>query len=67
MQKARRHTFQPEGQHSATTACKRVVSGPFNSPSGVLFIFRSRYFSLSVAREYLALGDGPPGFKPGFT
>jgi len=26
----------------------------------VLFIFRSRYCSLPVAREYLALGDGPP-------
>ena len=27
---------------------------------GVLFIFRSRYFSLSVAEEYLALDGGPP-------
>ena len=35
--------------------------------AGVLFIFRSRYFSLSVVREYLALGDGPPMFRPGFT
>ncbi len=34
---------------------------------GVLFIFRSRYFSLSVVNEYLALGDGPPGFRPDFT
>jgi hypothetical protein len=34
---------------------------------GVLFIFRSRYFSLSVVKEYLALGDGPPMFRPGFS
>lgn len=32
----------------------------------VLFIVRSRYYSLSVAEEYLALGGGPPGFTPGF-
>ena len=30
--------------------------------AGVLFIFRSRYFSLSVVREYLALEGGPSGF-----
>lgn len=29
---------------------------------GVLPIFRSRYFTLSVTREYLALRDGPRGF-----
>jgi hypothetical protein len=34
---------------------------------GVLPIFRSRYFSLSVASEYLALRDGPRGFRPTFT
>ncbi len=40
----------------------------FHSPTGVLFtIFARATGSLSVAEEYLALGGGPPGFKPGFT
>ena len=39
----------------------------FHSPPGVLFSFRSRYFSLSVYQEYLALEGGPPMFTPGFT
>ena len=34
---------------------------------GVLFIFRSRYFSLSVVKEYLALEGGPPCFTSSFT
>jgi len=34
---------------------------------GCFSSFARATFSLSVAREYLALGDGPPGFKPGFT
>ncbi len=34
----------------------------FHSPPGVLFTFPSRYCSLSVAREYLALESGLPGF-----
>ena len=34
----------------------------FHSPPGVLFTFPSRYYALSVAGRYLALGDGPPGF-----
>src|SRR5690606_28148046 len=29
---------------------------------GVLFTFPSRYYALSVARRYLALEGGPPGF-----
>ena len=41
----------------------------------VLLTLLSQYFStfnrptgsLSVVQEYLALGDGPPGFTPGFT
>src|SRR5665648_919418 len=39
----------------------------FHSPSGVLFTFPSRYYTLSVTRLYLALGGGPPCFPPGFT
>jgi hypothetical protein len=65
MQKARRHTA-PKGTR-APTACRHVVSGSFPPLTGVLFIFRSRYCALSVASEYLALGDGPPRFSPGFT
>ena len=29
--------------------------------------FAHATFALSVAQEYLALGGGPPGFRPGFT
>ena len=36
----------------------------FHSPPGVLFTFPSRYYTLSVTRSYLALGDGPPAFPP---
>ena len=39
----------------------------FHSPPGVLFTFPSRYYPLSVTREYLALGGGPPCFPPDFT
>ena len=39
----------------------------FHSPLGVLFTFPSRYSSLSVAEEYLALEGGPSGFPRGFT
>ena len=34
---------------------------------GVLFIVRSRYFSLSVVEEYLALEGGPPSFTQSST
>ena len=62
MQKARRHTINV--LRLLVSVWFQVLLTPL---TGVLFIFRSRYFSLSVASEYLALGDGPPGFKPGFT
>ena len=39
----------------------------FHSPPGVLFTFPSRYYTLSVIRSYLALGDGPPSFPPNFS
>jgi hypothetical protein len=39
----------------------------FHSPTGVLFTFPSRYYALSVITEYLALEDGPPSFKQGFS
>ena len=37
----------------------------FHSPPGVLFTFPSRYYALSVTKEYLALGGGPPCFPQG--
>ena len=39
----------------------------FHSPPGVLFTFPSRYYALSVTREYLGLEDGPSCFPQGFT
>ena len=39
----------------------------FHSPPGVLFTFPSQYYALSVTKEYLALGGGPPGFPQGFS
>ena len=39
----------------------------FHSPPGVLFAFPSQYYALSVTKEYLALGGGPPEFPQGST
>ena len=39
----------------------------FHSPPGVLFTFPSQYYALSVTKEYLALGGGPPCFPQGFS
>ena len=39
----------------------------FHSAPAVLFTFPSRYSSLSVAKEYLALGGGPPRFPRDFS
>ena len=39
----------------------------FTPRKGVLFIFPSRYFSLSVTYEYLVLPGGPGEFIRGFT
>ena len=39
----------------------------FHSPPGVLFTFPSQYYTLSVTRSYLALGDGPPIFSQNST
>ena len=39
----------------------------FHSPAGVLFTFPSRYYALSVITAYLALEDGPPSFRQGFS
>ena len=50
-----------------STACKFTVSCSFHSPPGVLFTFPSRYFSLSVIQEYLALRGGPRRFTRNYT
>ena len=39
----------------------------FHSPPGVLFTFPSRYLSLSVTKQYLALRDGPRSFIRDFS
>ena len=39
----------------------------FHSPPGVLFTFPSQYYALSVTKEYLGLGGGPPDFPQGST
>ncbi len=63
MQKARRHTLM-----DAPTACRQTVSDLFHSPYSEYFSpFPHGTSSLSVIREYLALGDGPPRFIRNFT
>ena len=65
MQKARRHPgIAPTGLRPLVGMWFQVQYPPL---VGVLPIFRSRYYTLSVAREYLALRDGPRGFGPTFT
>ena len=50
------------------TDCKHTVSGTISLSSQEYFSpFPHGTGSLSVTREYLALGDGPPGFKQDFT
>jgi hypothetical protein len=67
MQKARRHPWGlPPGR--APTACRHVVSGSLSSPGrGSSHRSLALLGSLSVAREYLALRDGPRSFGPDFT
>ena len=62
MQKARRHPTM--GLRPLVGAWFQVL---FHSPLGVLFTVPSRYFPLSVSREYLALPDGPGGFAQDST
>ena len=54
--------------HSPRTVCKHTVSGSISLPSpGYFSPFPHGTSSLSVAREYLALRDGPRRFTQGFT
>jgi hypothetical protein len=68
MQKARRQAFPDKSGHSPPTACRHVVSDSFLSPCrGSFHLSLALLGSLSVTREYLALRDGPRGFRPRFT
>src|SRR3546814_1210030 len=52
----------------APTACTHTVSGSISLPSpGFFSPFPHGTGSLSVGQEYLALEDGPPMFRQGFT
>lgn len=53
---------------SAPTACRQTVSGTISLPSqGYFSPFPHGTSALSVAKEYLALEDGPPRFPRSFT
>ena len=52
----------------APTACTHTVSGSISLPSpGFFSPFPHGTGSLSVGQEYLALEDGPPIFRQGFS
>ena len=54
--------------HSPPTACRHAVSGTISLPSqGFFSPFPHGTSALSVAREYLALPDGPGRFSLGST
>ena len=54
--------------HSTPTACKQTVSGTISLSLQEYFSpFPHGTSSLSVANEYLALGDGPPRFLQDFS
>jgi len=56
-------SFNARLQHSPPTACRHTVSGTLSLPSqGFFSPFPHGTGSLSVAREYLALRDGPRRF-----
>ena len=69
MQKARGQAEKCRSiDHSPPTACKQTVSGTISLSSPEYFSpFPHGTGSLSVAKEYLALGDGPPKFPQGFS
>ena len=60
MQKARCQAFPSKLGHSPPTAGRHGVSGSFPPLVGVLFIFRSRYCSLSVTNCVLSLAGWSP-------
>ncbi|EFF93460.1 LOW QUALITY PROTEIN: hypothetical protein SSTG_03779, partial [Streptomyces sp. e14] len=67
LQKARSH----ENKASLVPTLPRLVGTRFqvlfHSPPGVLFTIPSRYYPLSVTREYLGLAGGPARFTRDFS
>jgi hypothetical protein len=58
----------PSGLKAPPTACRRPVSGTVSLPSSGCFSpFPHGTGSLSVSKEYLAFGGGPPIFRQDFT
>ena len=58
----------PSGCKIPPTACRRPVSGTVSLPSSGCFSpFPHGTGSLSVSKEYLAFGGGPPIFRQDFT
>ena len=68
---ATRRTVLQKVRGSACKAVPQFVNTGFqvlfHSPPGVLFTFPSQYYALSVTKECLALGGGPPDFPQGST
>ena len=62
MQKARRHMI-----YMLRPLVGAWVQDLFHSPFGVLFTVPSRYYTLSVSWEYLALPDGPGRFTQDYS
>jgi hypothetical protein len=60
------HTIPKNNARLLPLVCTRFQV-LFHSPPGVLFTFPSRYSPLSVTDSYLALEDGPPRFRQGFS
>ena len=58
----------PSGLKGPPTACRRSVSGTVSLPSSGCFSpFPHGTGSLSVSKEYLAFGGGPPIFRQDYT
>ena len=63
MQKARSHAYQAKPDLALPQLVGITVSGSISLPSrGTFHLSFTVLCSLSVAREYLALGGGPPRF-----
>src|SRR5437763_16909835 len=69
MQKARSQTSRwGEPQGHPPTACRHVVSGSLSLPAqGCFSPVPHGTRPLSLTRESLALGGGPPSFTPGLS
>ena len=64
IQKARRRPERINGLRQFVNVWFQVYFTPLH---GVLFTFPSRYWFTIGHQQYLALGDGPPGFRRGCT